>query len=137
MVVKQRIRDLIKRINRESRVTVFLTSHDAGDIEKICRRVMVINQGTALWQGTVKEMKYSLLNKRIIDVKLENPLHLPVEGVKVLKNLPYASKLEVDLNRVSMETLMGHLIRNNTIQDITISPIPMEELISLIYQGAV
>ena len=65
VVVKQRIRELIKRINKESDVTVFLTSHDTGDIEKICRRVIVINEGQMVWDGSVKDMKYSLLNSSI------------------------------------------------------------------------
>lgn len=142
VVVKARIRDLIKRLNEEDRVTVFLTSHDAGDVEKLCRRVIVINEGTAVWDGTVKEMKYSLLNRRIIDVKLDDRgdgaqgLKLDLPGVSLLKSKPYSAKLEVDLNRTAMEDVMGQLIKRNAIQDINISTIPMEEVISLIYEGA-
>jgi ABC-2 type transport system ATP-binding protein len=140
VVVKARIRDLIKRLNEESGVTIFLTSHDAGDVEKLCRRVIVINEGTAVWDGTVKDMKYTLLNRRIMDVKLnekqEMGLKMDMAGVEIIKNKPYAAKMEIDLNQVSMERVMGELIKNNTIQDINISTIPMEEVISLIYEGA-
>ncbi len=135
VVVKARIRDLIKRLNEESGITVFLTSHDAGDIEKLCRRVIVINEGTAVWDGSVKEMKYSLLNRRIIDVKLEEELNLDLEGVTVLKSRPYSAKLEADLNRVDMREVMEALIRHNTIQDINVSTIPMEEVIAHIYEN--
>ena len=135
VVVKARIRDLIKRMNEESGITVFLTSHDAGDIEKLCRRVIVINEGTAVWDGTVKDMKYTLLNRRIVDVKLEEELRLSMEGVSLLKNRPYSAKLEVDLTQTDMKDVLEALIRENSVQDINISPIPMEEVISLIYQG--
>ncbi len=135
VVVKARIRDLIKRLNEESGITVFLTSHDAGDIEKLCRRVIVINEGTTVWDGSMKEMKYSLLNRRIIDVKLEDELNLDLPGVSILKNRPYSAKLEADLNRADMKEVMETLIRNNTIQDINVSPIPMEEVIAHIYEG--
>ncbi len=135
VVVKARIRDLIKRMNEESGITVFLTSHDAGDIEKLCRRVIVINEGTAVWDGTVKDMKYTLLNRRIVDVKLEEELRLSMEGVSLLKSRPYSAKLEVDLTQIDMKDVLEALIRENSVQDINISPIPMEEVISLIYQG--
>ena len=140
VVVKARIRDLIKRLNQESEITIFLTSHDVGDVEKLCRRVIVINEGTTVWDGTVKDMKYSLLNRRIIDIKLDNKqeerLKMDLSGVNILKDKTYAAKLEVDLNQVTMEDVMGELIKHNTIQDINISPIPTEEIISLIYEGA-
>ena len=49
VVVRQRIRDLIATVNRERGVTVFLTSHDTGDMEQVCRRAVVINQGRIVW----------------------------------------------------------------------------------------
>ena len=109
-MVKQRIRDLIGRINREEGVTIFLTSHDAGDIEKICRRAMVINHGRIVWDGTVKEMKYSLMSRRIVEVKMDGPAVIDMAG-----------------------SVIASLMRQSGIQDITISLPPMEEVISHIY----
>jgi ABC-type lipopolysaccharide export system ATPase subunit len=45
VIAKQRIRDLIGHLNAEEGVTIFLTSHDAGDIEQVCRRAVVISAG--------------------------------------------------------------------------------------------
>ena len=137
VVVKQRIRDLILRINRERGTTIFLTSHDAGDIEKICRRALVINEGKLVWQGSIKEMKYSLLNRRVISVKVDDKFAIGMEGVKVLKQKEYSAKLEIDLGRTSLESVIQEIMRKNSIQDITISSVPMEEVISMIYEGAV
>jgi len=135
VVVKHRIRDLITRINQEDGVTVFLTSHDAGDIEKICKRAIVINQGRAVWTGSVKDMKYTLLNKRVVDVKLDNDLFLDRPGVEVLKKKDYSAKLEVDLNICRIEDVMQDLVTRNSILDINVSTVPMEEIISMIYRG--
>ena len=133
VVVKQRIRDLIKRINQDRGVTVFLTSHDASDIEKICRRAMVINHGMIVWDGTVKEMKYSLLNKRIMAVRLDRAATMRMPGVKILKQKDASLKLEVDLATQTTEAVIVELMRQGSIQDITISSTPMEEVISHIY----
>jgi ABC-2 type transport system ATP-binding protein len=137
VVVKQRIRDLIKQINQKNKVTIFLTSHDAGDIEKICKRAIVINNGRIVWDGTIKRMKYRLLNRRIIDLRIDSPLEVSIPGVKVLKIRDYSAKLEVNLDEVSLEDAIPLIIRHNKILDINISNPPMEEVISTIYSGNV
>ncbi len=134
VVVKQRIRDLIGRINEEEGVTIFLTSHDAGDIEKICRRAMVINHGQIVWDGSVKEMKYSLLNKRVVEVKMDGPAEISMKGVTILKKKAYSLKIEVDLGVASTAKVIASLMKQSSIQDITISSTPMEEVITHIYE---
>ena len=69
VVAKQRIRDLIARLNREEGTTIFLTSHDIGDIERVCKRVVIINHGEVVLDEIVKTLKYSYLQKKIISVK--------------------------------------------------------------------
>lgn len=137
VVVKQRIRDLITKINQESGVTVFLTSHDTGDIEKICRRAIVINEGQMVWDGSVKDMKYTLLNRRIVNVRLEESYSLDLNGVELLKEKGNSVKLEVDLSKTTMKKVMSELVNKHNINDISISTIPMDEVISLIYKGGV
>jgi viologen exporter family transport system ATP-binding protein len=136
VVVKQRIRDLIKRINAERGVTIFLTSHDAGDIEKICRRAMVINHGSIVWDGTVNEMRYSLLNRRILAVRMEGPAEVTVPGAVVLKRKANSMKIQVDLSTTRVETVIAELMSQSSIEDITISSTPMEEVIAHIYETA-
>ncbi len=137
VVVKQRIRDLILKINRERGTTIFLTSHDAGDIEKICRRALVINEGRIIWKGSINEMKYSLLNRRVISVKTDSAFTMEMPGVAVLKQKEYSAKLEVDLAVTSLEAVIQKILVSNSIRDITITNTPMEEVITMIYRGAV
>jgi ABC-2 type transport system ATP-binding protein len=133
VVVKHRIRELIKRVNEERGVTIFLTSHDAGDIEKLCRRAMVINHGRIVWDGTVKEMKYSLLNRRVLAVRLDGPAEIRTAGARVLKQKETGMKIEVDLAVTRVETVVADLMEQTGIQDMTITSTPMEEVISHIY----
>jgi len=135
VIVKQIIRDLIRRVNDEEHMTVFLTSHDTGDIEKICRRAIVINHGRIAWDDSIKTMKYSLLRRKVIDLKLESPLVLDAEGVEVVKAKGYAAKIEADLTRIQLDDLVARIMRDNRVADITISNPPMEEIISMIYKA--
>ncbi len=57
VVVKQAIRELIQRRNKERGTTVFLTSHDPTDIERLCRRAVVIDRGRIILDTTVEKLK--------------------------------------------------------------------------------
>lgn len=133
VIVKHRIRDLILKLNREDDVTIFLTSHDAGDVENLCRRAIVIDKGSVAVDMSVKKMKYDYLNKKIVSLKMNEKTQLPVpEGVTLLKSTPYAAKFSVDTRIVPIGRILAMLDSEN-IADITIEEPPMEDIISAIY----
>lgn len=67
-VVKKNIRKLIKKMNKELGTTIFLTSHDVGDIEKLCKRVIIINKGKIIMDDTMQNLKS---NKPLEDIITE------------------------------------------------------------------
>ncbi len=73
VIAKQRIRELIGQLNAEEQVTVFLTSHDAGDIEQVCRRAIVINHGDIILDAPVAKLKREYLKVKTVDLLLEEP----------------------------------------------------------------
>ena len=136
VVIRQRIRDLITEINRERGVTVFLTSHDTGDIEKVCRRAVVINHGRIVWDGAVGELRGSLLATKIMDLKLDAPLVFDQPDVTVRHADRYTATLEVDTSRTRLEAVVRAILKRNTVLDVTISDPPMEEVIAALYESA-
>lgn len=64
-VVKENIRTLIKRMNKGYKTTIFLTSHDISDIEKLCKRVIIINSGQVVLDDSMENLKYHYLNNKI------------------------------------------------------------------------
>ena len=136
VVIRQRIRDLIARINRERGVTVFLTSHDTGDVEQVCRRAVVINHGRIVWDGAIAELKRSLLTTRIMDLKLAGPLVLDRRDVTVRQATRYSARLELDTARTRVEAVLRAILERNTVLDITISEPPLEEVIAALYESA-
>ena len=100
-MVKQKIRELILHINKEYNTTIFLTSHDAGDIEKICRRAMIIDHGKIVLDESVKRLKYDYLNMKIISARFfEKQTPVSMDGVKIIKSTDYAASLHVRNNFV-------------------------------------
>lgn len=135
VVVKHNIRELITKLNKEENVTVFLTSHDAGDVENLCRRAIVIDHGKVALDMSVKKMKYDYLNKKVISLKLKDTAAIPeMDGVTPIKVTAYAAKFSVDTRIVPIGKILASLDSEN-IEDITIEEPPMEEIIASIYKG--
>ena len=134
-VVKEKIRTLIKRMNKEYKTTVVLTSHDVSDIEKLCKRVIIVNKGQIVLDDTMENLKYHYLNKKIIDAKMKEKVNLDsVEGIKILKDKDYNLKIEVDLKKKNISDAIKLLNPDNII-DINISNVPLEDIISEIYKA--
>lgn len=134
VVVKHKIRELITKLNKEEKTTIFLTSHDAGDIEQLCKRVMIINHGELVLDESVKSLKYNYLNQKIVDIKYMEPVEISIPNVKVLKHKGYAAKVEVDSSICDIDSVIAELMKIGKVADITISEPPMEDIISYIYQ---
>lgn len=134
VVVKQKIRDLIKTLNKEFQTTIFLTSHDAGDIEQLCKRAIIINHGEIVLNESVKNLKYNYMNQKVIDIKYQEAVKINNPKIKVLKNKGYAVKIEVDCSRCDLDSTILDLMKLGKVLDITISDPPLEEIISNIYQ---
>jgi ABC-2 type transport system ATP-binding protein len=135
VVVKQRIRDLILELNEEEGVTIFLTSHDAGDVEVLCKRAMVINHGEVIFDGRVSTLKREYIRSKTISLKLGEPWQgFDGPGVQVLKHKGYGVKLHVDTAAVPIEEVMGRLLGRYAIADINVANPPMEDIIARIYE---
>jgi ABC-2 type transport system ATP-binding protein len=134
VVVKQRIRDLILELNQQEMCTIFLTSHDAGDVEVLCKRAMVINHGEVIYDGRVSTLKRDYIHTKTVSLKLGEPWQgFDGPGVQVLKHKGYGVKLEVDTNIAPIEQVVGQLLAHYTIADINVDNPPMEEIIARIY----
>lgn len=133
-VVKENIRALIKKMNKEYKTTVFLTSHDVGDIEKLCKRIIIVNHGRIVLDDSMENIKYHYLNKKIVEVKMREVTDLTEEdGITVLKSKGNNVKLEVDTTKKNISDAIK-LIDADNIIDINISNVPLENIITEIYK---
>lgn len=133
-VVKENVRSLIKKMNKEYETTIFLTSHDIGDIEKLCKRVIIINDGKIILDDSMKKLKYDYLNKKIIEVKTNKKVIIQEDdGLEIIKNKDCNVKIEIDNSKKNVMDVIK-LINPDDIIDINISTIPLENIITEIYK---
>lgn len=138
VVAKQHIRDAIRRMSQEEGVGVLLTSHDAGDLEALCRRVIIINHGQIVYEDKVSNLKRKFLTRKMVEVRYAEEVspNFSIEGVEILKVGSYGVKLRFDTTQTPVDAVMSHLSEAGELVDITVSDPPLEEVIAKIYQDA-
>lgn len=135
VVAKQHIRDAIRTMSQEEKVGVLLTSHDAGDLEALCRRVIIINHGQIVYEDKVSNLKRKFLTRKMVEVRYaeEVPPTFSIDGVEILKVGSYGVKLRFDTTKTPVDAVMAHLSQAGELVDITVSDPPLEEVIAKIY----
>jgi len=136
VVAKQRIRDAIREMAQIENVGVLLTSHDAGDLEALCRRVIIINHGQIVYEDKVSNLKRKFLTSKLVEVRYADQVSksFTVDGAEIIKIGTYGVKLRFDTSTTSVEKVLSHLTNAGSVVDITISDPPLEEVIANIYQ---
>lgn len=138
IVARQTIRDLIRRLNREEGVTVFLTSHDVGDVERLCRRVVVVNHGRIIYDDSLNALKRRYHRTKYLDLLLDSPAgEFACAGARVVKAKGYGVKLEIDTERVRVDQVLSRILAEHRVLDINIGDPPLEEVIAEIYARGV
>jgi ABC-2 type transport system ATP-binding protein len=139
VIAKREVRDLIRQINREDGVTVFLTSHDAGDIEQVSKRVMVVDHGKIVVDTNTGRLKRDYLKNRVVDLLADQELgEMPREiaaGMKILKQTGLKYKFVVDTEILAIDRALDFIVTHCGVEDIVVSSPPMEEIIASIYQN--
>jgi len=134
VIARQELRDLIREWNRNEGVTVFLTSHDAGDIEHVAERVIVINRGRVVLDDSVAAVRRQYLGSKILRVEFqEQPASVDLPGVRVIQRAGYELKLEVDTAVAPIPQVMAMVLKAAPVADLAVEDPPLEEVIARIY----
>jgi ABC-2 type transport system ATP-binding protein len=132
VVAKQRVREFLVEINREDGVTVMLTTHDLGDIERLCRRLLVIDHGALIWDGGIPELKERFGGERLLVVDLEGPAApLEVPGASVERVEGARQWLRF---RGSASELTARVASVAPLVDLQVTEPDIEEIVRRIYE---
>jgi ABC-2 type transport system ATP-binding protein len=131
---KLAVRDLIQQLNRELGVTVLLTTHDMDDIEALCRRVLVLNEGKLFLDGTLEQLRARVTSERRLIVDLENPTEIIRNThVEQMRKEGHRVWLRFDPRQISAAQLITQVTQNHAILDLYVENPPIEEIIAKLY----
>ncbi len=139
VVGKETIRSFIKELNEEDRVTMLFTTHDMQDIEKVCERLLVIDEGDKVYDGSIVDIRKKYGTTRQLDVEFADiPIIQSIDNVELveLDELDGRKKRFIFENhQVQINDLMNHLLQNYNVRDISVSEPEIESIIRKIYNG--
>ncbi|HIH11494.1 TPA: ATP-binding cassette domain-containing protein [Candidatus Woesearchaeota archaeon] len=137
ILVRKKIRELIKELNEKEKTTIILTSHDLEDVEQVCERIVIINNGKIIYDGpTVKLREQYLHWKRIkiIFAKKTNELKLGLRYCTVLNKGNDEFEINVDTRHERVQKVIERIMSLQAVEDITIIDPPIEEIIQELFQ---
>jgi ABC-2 type transport system ATP-binding protein len=135
VVSKGTVREFLARINAERGTTILLTTHDLGDIERLCRRVMIIDRGRLAYDGGLDRLRATVGADRLLAVvfdRPEPPVSLPgvevvrVEGPRQWLRLPRGA---------NAAALVADLAGRYEVRDIDLRETDIEEVLARLYRG--
>lgn len=136
VVVKQELRARILEMNRERGTTVFLTSHDAGDIENICQRAIVIDEGGIVIDEPVEELRTKHISRKRVTVRYRSEVEIaPPAWADVIDLTKSSAIFSVDTNVISIDEALRGVVALGPVSDITVEDPSMEKIIASIFKG--
>lgn len=133
-VSKLAVREFIKELNNEKKVTVILTTHDMDDIETLCSRVIVIGKGQILSDGSLNELRNRVSKIRRLTIELEKTeFDISIEGAHLVKCEGNRAFINFDPEIISPAKLISTISNTYEIKDVFVENPPIEETIASLY----
>ncbi|MDD4353045.1 MAG: ATP-binding cassette domain-containing protein [Candidatus Nanoarchaeia archaeon] len=136
VVAKQNIRNFIKKINKEFGVTVILTTHDIGDVESLCDRIIILDKGVHVYEGSIPLLKKNYLSYKELIVYFEKETkNIELPNCEVIESEPFKATLRVDILNTSISQAIQNLMEKYKVEDLDIKEESIESIISRIYKS--
>ena len=139
LLAKDHIRAFLNRYNAERGVTMLLTTHDLGDIEHLCERVIVIDRGRLQFDGSATALRARFANRIVVVADFAAPPRLDddsVRGVHVTPEGELRWRLAFDAGEWTTGSAVRWLTRQGELRDIAIEEVSLEHVIRQMYRGA-
>jgi ABC-2 type transport system ATP-binding protein len=145
VVAKERIREFIQHLNQQRGVTIVLTTHDIADIEKLCKRVIIIDKGQLIYDGSLSAIKQQYGRRRRVIFAtldgaapsgLEDQLAALGDGIQVAPGDEGKVIVSFDPHRVPVSELTRTIVNHHVVTDLSVEEADLEAIIRQIYSGA-
>jgi len=142
VAVKARMRDFIRLMREQQGTTIILTTHDTSDIEELCDRLLLIDKGMLLFDGTLDRFKQTYGRSRSLSVDFErdvtsSEMQTFINDPNVRINKPFAKRIELifDQKSYTAHGLIGKITEDFPVRDVATSEVEIETIVREIYEG--
>lgn len=134
--VKDKIRKFIKQINQDKHTTILLTTHDMKDIEELCERIIIIDKGLLLYNGSISNLK-KMVPEKTINFETKNDLdklnldYFPSVRAKKINN---TLSITYNTNHFSSKSIIENILSQLDVEEINIEDPSIETIVQKIYR---
>lgn len=137
VLAKESIRNFLAEINKEDGTTIILTTHDMNDIEQLCKRLIILDEGRIIFDGETEALKQNFIHEKVIELELEEGgcdlKGMP--GVIVVSEQGCKKWLKIDSDNYSTGEVISQLANNYKIKDISVKEPSVENIVKNIYNN--
>ncbi|MBV8725682.1 MAG: ATP-binding cassette domain-containing protein [Candidatus Eremiobacteraeota bacterium] len=134
VVAKESIREFIARINSERGTTVILTTHDLADVERLCRRIILIDRGTLIYDGDIERIKTEYGQFRTLIVRFSEHVARPaLEGAELVNTEDSSARFRFNRNLQRADLLVRQASERYSVEDVSLEEPDLESIIRRIY----
>ncbi len=136
VISKKRILDFIQKINKEKKTTIIFTTHNLSEVEKICKRIIIVNNGRVLIDSSKNEILEEFGKKKVLIIEFDHKIkNLKVNNGEIKKIKDNKAWIEFESDKTSAFNLIRSLDESESIIDVTIKEENIESIITDIYKG--
>ncbi len=142
VVARERTRQFIEQINRETGTTIMLTTHDLADVERLCSRIIFIDRGSVLYDGPVDRLKRRYAPWRVLEVTLAaedgidtEGIVLDIAGVEIIERGDAHLAIRFDPDEVAVTDLIAAVIARHPVSDLSIVEPDLEGVVREIVEA--
>ena len=138
IIGKETIRNFIKELNEQDKVTMIFTTHDMQDIEQTCKRIIIIDKGSLMYDGSLQDIrnKYGTSRRLIAEFNEETAV-APIKNVIIEDLKDRKVSFTFDNNVVDVNKLMHEVLEKYSVHDVTVAEPEIESIIQKMYNGEV
>ncbi|MFA9377919.1 MAG: ATP-binding cassette domain-containing protein [Lachnotalea sp.] len=147
VVVKDKIREAIKEMNRNFKTTVILTTHDLVDIEELCQHIIMIDEGKKIYDGTLEKLKTNHGARTILELEVEEINQLRELNLNEIFSLNEEDlsmgiqentvAISFEKNKISVSKLAGYVMSISNVKDMRIKETDVTTIVKQIYMNGV
>lgn len=146
--IKSKIRKIIKDLNSLKGTTILLTTHDVGDMEELCKRIILIDKGSLIYDGEIDAFNRLFGTYRTLKVSTElnfaedltnsiKRIYQKNSAIKVKNSASGWIETVIDQDKLKLTDVLTTIMNSHPIKDVKIQEIEMENIIQKIYEGGI
>lgn len=137
LIGQEKVRDFIYEYNKRFGATILLSSHNMNDLVNLARRVIVVNEGTIIFDGAFEELTNRFAKEKIIKISLSEEDDIKrIETIGKIKKIAFP-EVVISVPRSTCAIAAAELLQNFPVNDLTIEEVPIEEVVRKLFRGGV